>query len=112
MPHASVVVAVPNAALIADEVGLHPSVVLLYVPVKTGGVTSSIHVTVLPTEEVLPHPSVAVNLLSCDLLQPVLLIVPSVCAIVGVPHASVAVAEPSAVVIADEVGLHPKFCVV
>lgn len=81
-------------------------------PLKAGAVTSSIHVTVLPTEDVLPHPSVAVNLLSCDLLQPVLVIAPSVCERVGVPHASVAVAVPRAVVIADDVGLHPKFCVV
>lgn len=55
--------------------------------------------------------SVAVNVLICERLQPVLVMDPSLCDNVGVPHPSVAVAEPSAAVIADEVGLHPKFCV-
>jgi hypothetical protein len=53
-----------------------------------------------------------VNVLICERLQPVLVIAPSLCDKVGVPHASVALAEPSAAVIADEDGLHPKFWVV
>ena len=44
-------------------------------------------------------------------MQPLVVTEPSFEVIVGIPHASVAVAEPSAAVIADEVGLHPKFCV-
>ena len=56
--------------------------------------------------------SIAVNVLICDLEQPALVTKPSADVIVGVPQASVAVAVPSAAVIADEVGLHPKFCVV
>ena len=56
------------------------------------------------------HASVAVNVLICDLLQPVLITSPSLCVIVGVPHTSVAVAEPSAV--AGDAGLQSKFCVV
>jgi hypothetical protein len=112
VPHASVAAALPNAALIADDEGLHPSDELLYVPVNTGAVTSAVHVTVLPTLDVLPHASVAINLLNCDLLQPVLLTAPSLWVIVGIPHASVAVAVPSAAVTSDEIGLQPKFCVV
>jgi len=78
--------------------------------VNTGGVTSTVQLTVLATVEVLLQASIAVNVLICDLVQPVLVTEPSDKVIVGVPHASVAVAEPSAVVIADAVGLHPKFC--
>ena len=79
-------------------------------PVNTGGVISTIQLTVLLTVDVLPQASEAVNVLICDLLQPVLITDPSLCVSVGVPHASLAVAEPSAVVIADGAGLQPKFC--
>jgi len=82
------------------------------VPVNTGGVTSAIHATVLPTVDVFPQPSIAVNVLICERLQPELVIAPSLCDKVGVPQASVAVAEPRAVIIAAGVGLHPKFCIV
>ena len=76
---------------------------------NTGGAMSSVHVTVLPTEDVLPHASDATNLLVCDRLHPVLFIAPSDCVTLAAPHASVAVAEPSAAVIAAGAGLHPKF---
>ena len=89
---------------------MHPSVVLLYAPVNTGGVTSTIQLTVLATVDVLLQASIAVNVLICDLLQPVLVTGPSFCVTVGIPQASLAVAEPSAVVIAAGVGLQPKFC--
>lgn len=69
---------------------------------------SKIQVTVLETVDVLPHPSRAVNVLVCDRPHPVLCKGPSVNDMVGLPHASVAVAVPSAAVIADEVGLHPN----
>ena len=74
---------------------------------KVGGAMSSVHVTVLDTVAVLPHASVAVKVLVCDLLH-VPLTNPSTELIVGVPHASVAVAVPNAAVIADDRGLHPN----
>jgi len=49
-----------------------------------------------------------VNVLVCDLEQPVLFIIPSEEFTVGVPHASVAVAEPSAAVMAAAEGLQPR----
>src|SRR5678816_2461808 len=107
VPHPSVAVAVPNAAVIAVEVGLHPSVTVVYVPVNTGEVTSSLHVTVLEMVDVLLHASIAVNVLVCDLLQ-VPLTEPSDELIVGVAQASVAVAVPNAAVIAVDEGLHPN----
>ena len=53
----------------------------------------------------------AVNVLVCDLEQPVELIAASLCVIVTAPHASVAEAEPSAVLISDAAGLHPRVVV-
>ena len=107
VPQASVADADPNAPVIAVEVGLHPSVTGVYVPVNTGEVTSSLHVTVLEMVDVLPHASIAVNVLVCDLLQ-VPLTEPSDELIVGVAQASVAVAVPNAAVIAVDEGLHPN----
>ena len=69
---------------------------------------SAVQVTVLVTVAVLPHPSTAVKVLVCDLVQPLLFIDPSEEFTVGVPQPSVAVAEPSTSVISDTVGLHPK----
>ena len=110
VPQASVAVAVPSEALISPADGLQPK--LLDVPpvIIEGGVISTVQLTVLEIVAVLVHASVAVNVLICDLLQPVLVTSPSLCVIVGVPHTSVAVAEPSAV--ASDAGLQPKFCVV
>ena len=71
-----------------------------------GGVRSSVHVTVLDIVEVLPHASLAVNVLVCERMQPVLTTEPSLCESVGVLHASLAVAPSSAVVIALALGLH------
>ena len=107
VPQASVADADPNAPVIAVEVGLHPSVTGVYVPVNTGEVTSSLHVTVLVMVDVLPHASIAVNVLVWDLLQ-VPLTEPSDELIVGVAQASLAVAVPKAAVIAVEVGLQPN----
>ena len=60
----SVAVAPFNAAVIAEAAGLHARVtVLLIVPVKTGACVSSVQVTVLDVVAVLPHASVAVNVL-------------------------------------------------
>ena len=66
-------------------------------PVKPGGVTSSIHLTVLDVVDVFKQPSVAVNVLVIERLHPVLTTLPSDDVIfVIVPHASVAVAVPRA----------------
>jgi len=73
-----------------------------------GGLRSVVQLTVLDMVAVLPHPSLAVNVLVCEAVQPVVLIKPSADEIVGVPQASVAVALASAVFIAPAVGLHPN----
>ena len=73
----------------------------------TGAVRSSVHVTVLESVAVLPQASVAINVLVWDLLHDVLIILPSLDDTVGVPQASVAVAEPSAALIAAAEGLQP-----
>jgi len=110
VPHASVAVALPNAASIAAEVGLHPKAPLAGVPVAVivGAVKSSVHVAVRDAVDVLPQRSVAVNVLVCERKHPLLCMVPVDDVTVGVPQASVAVALPNAVSIAAEVGLHPN----
>ena len=112
MLHASVADAVPNAALIFPAEGLHPRSSVVPPVVNAGGVTSAIHVTVLDDVDVLPQPSLAIKLLVCERLHPLLCTLPSVAAIVTGPHASVAVAFPSASLISDAAGLHPSVRVV
>ena len=73
---------------------------------NTGGVRSSVQVTLLDVVAVLPHASVAVKILVCERKHPLLLIAPSTCVTVGMPHPSVAVADPSVASIL--VGLHPR----
>ncbi len=68
--------------------------------------------TVLDVVAVLPQPSIAVNVLVCVALQLVVDMDPSVCVTVGIPQASVAVAEPSAALISDAVALQPSDVVV
>ena len=63
LPHASVAVALPNAALISPADGLHPSVVVVPLAVIDGAVLSAVHVIVLDAVAVLPHASLAVNVL-------------------------------------------------
>ena len=72
VPHASVAVAPPNAASIADDVGLQARLPFAGVPVAVmvGGVTSTVQVAVLDVVAVAPQSSVAVNVLVCDLKQP------------------------------------------
>ena len=65
-PQASVAVALPSAASIVADDGLHPSVVPVPVAVITGVDAEEAQVTVLDTVAVLPHASVAVNVLVCD----------------------------------------------
>ena len=66
LPQASVAVALPSAPLIVPDDGLHPSVVPVPVAVITGVDAEAAQVTVLDVVAVLPHASVAVNVLVCD----------------------------------------------
>ena len=111
VPQASVAVALPNDVFICAAVGLQPALATLPVMVIDGGVTSFVQVTVLEMVAVLPHASVAVNVLVCDLVHPPVA-APSLCVIVGVPHASVAVADPNAAVISEAMGLQDSVTVV
>ena len=72
-----------------------------------GGVGSSVHVAVLIVVEVFPQISVAVKVLVWDLEHPVLDMPLFETVTVGIPQASVAVADPNAALIADDEGLHP-----
>ena len=108
-PHSSVAVADPNAALISLAAGLQPSDVDVPFAVISGGVRSSIHLAVLDTVAVLPHPSLAVKVLTWSRAHPVLITGPSLCVTVGMPpQLSVAVAVPSALLISLADGLHPR----
>jgi hypothetical protein len=75
----------------------------------TGGVISNVQVTVRDTEPVLPHASVAVQILVCDLEHPVDPTAPSDVVGVSAPlQLSEAVAPPSAPSIVALDGLHPS----
>ena len=63
LPHASVAVAVPKAALRSAADGLHPSVVVVPLAVIDGTALSTAHVIILDAVAVLPHASLAVNVL-------------------------------------------------
>ena len=80
-------------------------------PVKTGGVTSDVHITVLDTLDVLPQASDALNVLDCEILHSLLTTTPSVNVTVSAPQASVAFAPPSASVIEFNEGLQRRFIV-
>jgi hypothetical protein len=106
VPHASV--AVGAVTLLHDGiVGLQPKSVPGVQLVNAGGVVSSVHVQVRWQVEEFWHPSVAVQVMVRERVQPVDPIVPFEHVTVGVPHASVAV---GAVTFAQDgtVGLHPK----
>src|SRR5688500_8723680 len=95
MLHTSVAVADPKADSICCEVGLQPSGTVAKLLVNDGAAASTVHVTVLAAVDVLPQTSVAVNVLVCDLKHVVLTKVLFE-VIVGILHASVAVADPNA----------------
>ena len=63
VPQASVAVAVPRAALIAAEFGLHPSGELFPLAVSVGAILSAVHVAVRDIVELLPQALVAVHVL-------------------------------------------------
>ena len=91
----------------SDAAGLHPRVV---VPdaVIDGGVWSLVHVTVLAAVVELPQPSEAMNVLVWEAEHPLVITGPSEDVTIGVPQAAVAVADPSAAVISEAEGLHPR----
>jgi hypothetical protein len=102
VPQASVAVAAPGAGTPA---GLQPRSEPGGQKVNTGGVTSTVHVNTCVQVAVLPQPSVAVYVLVCVLIQPLVPIEPKAEVIVGVPQASVAVAAPGA---GTPAGLQPR----
>src|SRR6185503_8518062 len=108
VPQPSVAVAVPNALLISPADGLHPRLVEVPPVVKTGAVRSTTHVTVRDAVDVLPQKSLAVHVLVCERLHPLVLTEPSDEDTVGVPQPSVAVAVPNALLISPADGLHPR----
>ena len=63
VPQTSVAVAPSSAVAIAVAVGLQPRFTVVYVPVNTGGVTSTVHVNTCVHVAVFPQPSVAVYVL-------------------------------------------------
>jgi hypothetical protein len=67
-----------------------------------------VHVTVAEAVAELPQPSEAVNVLVFEAEQPLDCTGPSVTVTAGVPHAAVAVAEPSAAAISEAEGLQPS----
>ena len=107
-PQASVALAEPNAKLMSDAAGLQPNDVPVPFAKIVGGVVSSFQLTVRDVVDVLLQASTAVNVLVCERPHPVLWIDPSLCVTVVGPQASVALAEPSAKLISDAVGLQPK----
>jgi hypothetical protein len=103
-------VASPNAFSIVAEDGLHPSEVdSVEVGVTTGLVISKVQDTVRDDVLKLPQASVAVQVLVCDLAQPVEPTAPSDALGVSTPlQLSEVVAPPSAASIVAVVGLHPS----
>jgi hypothetical protein len=103
-------VAPPSVEFIVAVDGLHEREVDdVAVGVITGAVTSNVHVTVLNAVAVLPHASVAVHVLVCDLAQPVEPTAPSDDVGVSAPlQLSETVAPPSPASIVAEEGLHPR----
>jgi hypothetical protein len=97
VPQASVAVALPRAASIADEEGLQPTASALPLVVMVGPVLSFDQITVLDAVAELPHTSVAIQVRVCDVLHPDVVCGPSgFCINVGVLQSSDAVAEPKA----------------
>src|SRR5258705_2485006 len=76
--------------------------------VMTGATRSCSDVTVLIAVAELPQPSEVVNVLICEAVHALVVTGPSVNVTIGVPHAAVAVADPSAAVISEGTGLHPR----
>src|SRR5678816_3919299 len=106
VPHPSVAVAVPSDPSTSAALGLHAPNAGADVKLSTGGVISYVQFTVLATVDVLPQPSLAVNVLVCEREQELLCTALSLKVTVGVPHPSVAVAVPSDPSTSAALGLH------
>src|SRR5204863_7553633 len=106
VPHALVAVAVPRAPFMSAVDGLHPSDRVVPPVTRDEVLTPELHLTVRDIVAVLPQASLAVKVLVCELLHPLLTTAPSVEVKVGVPQASVALAVPSEP--AGAVGLQPS----
>ena len=78
---------------------MQPSVVVELVVENTGAVLSLVQLTVLVIVAVPPQASVALNVLTCERAQPLLVTGPSLEVTAGLPQAFVAVAVPSAALI-------------
>jgi len=109
---AAVAVADPSAAVISEADGLQPRVTEAGVIIMVGALGALNQVTVLVMVAVLPHSSIAENVLVWEEEQVVVDTDPSVNVIVGELQPSVAVAEPSAAVISEAAGLQPSGTVV
>ena len=105
--HASVALAEPSAALISEAIGLQSRVVAGGA-VITGAVLSAVHVTVVEAVAELPQPSTAVNVLVWLTEQLVVTAAPSEEVIVTALQPSVALAEPSAALISETLGLQSR----
>src|SRR5947207_304960 len=101
----------PKAAATSAAVGLQPSDVAA-ASVITGGVVSSVQVTVRVAVPVLPQASVELKVRVCERVQPLLLTALSEADTVTGPQLSVAVALPRAASLAAAVGLQPRVKVV
>src|SRR5678809_1567255 len=92
---------------------LHPNVKVVPVAVMTGAMVSSVQVMVLDTDSaVLAQASAAFQVRVCEREHPVAVTVEVEAEGVTGPQASVAVAVPSASLIAVAEGLHPRVSVV
>ena len=109
--HASNAEATPSAALISTVSGLQPRFNEPPLMVNKGGVKSVDQFTVLDAVDILAQASMAVNVLVCVRLHPLLTIAPSEDTSVGAAQASVAVAPPRAAVIENAGGLQPRLIV-
>jgi hypothetical protein len=70
--HAAVAVAEPRAAVISEAEGLQPSVTEAGIIIIEGGLGALNQVTVLVMVAVLPQPSIAENVRTCERRQPLL----------------------------------------
>jgi hypothetical protein len=108
IPHAAVAVAEPSAAVISEAEGLQPRANVAGLTIIVGGLGAFVQVTVLVVAAELPQASIAINVLVCEAEQLVVVTLPSVKEMVGIPQASEAVAVPRAAAISEAAGLQPS----
>src|SRR4030095_6173228 len=106
-PQLSLAVADPSAALMAAADGLHPAGSGVCVTLIVGAIRSTVQVTVVEVVAELPHASVAVHVLVVEYKHPCFFTGPSDGVGVTGPQLSLAVADPSAALMAAADGLHP-----